>query len=61
MKGCRILARTVVAAALVTALPNTAAAQGVGRVPQSGPAVKEDVNRRNRRWQHAAAVGGLYG
>ena len=47
MKGCRIFARAVVAAVLVTALPNTAAAQGVGRVPQSGPAVKEDVNRRN--------------
>jgi ankyrin repeat protein len=38
----------IIAAALVMLLPVAAAAQsGVGRVARSGPAAKEDVNRRN--------------
>jgi ankyrin repeat protein len=51
-----VKAHRIVAAALVAMLPAFAAAQGVGRVPRSGPAgtvqrsgpaAKEDVNRRN--------------
>ena len=47
MKNCSTFSRTVVAAAVLLAVSTPALAQNVGRALRSGPAAKEDVNRRN--------------